>query len=355
MVDHNETRAPGNALDGMPPLPLADRDVPEAAVESEEAAFARVMGAAANEEGLEQGGDWRPVEDEPVADAADAPQVGEGTEPGSEERAPAPTQDRPDDNAYRLAAAALRRDGWSTEDVALLPPERVIALGEKRRKVQDDTDTAFEELTKLRSGRGAARENEARRGENEAEAAPAQVDVSKIADRLALDEEGAQELAEFIRSTQTPLLEQLQQLRQEGAGAQRMAMQAAAETARRELAERFPKLKDATSDAYRRTLARMNRLQSQGNYGSVTELMEDSYLLEFRDDIRAEASTRSQKLRSARANGQMTTSGAQGKDRPQALSQEEHEQAVFDALMDESRPYAERKAAAETLHRSRFR
>jgi hypothetical protein len=231
----------------------------------------------------------------------------------------------------------------------------VVALGEKRRKVQDDVDTAFAELTELRAGRGAARENEARRGENEAEASPARIDVSKIADRLALDEEGAQELADFVRGTQAPLLAELERTRQAVSSTQTMAMQAAAETARRDLAERFPQVQDPASESYRRVLARMTKLQSSGNYSGVGELMEDAILIEHRDEIAKRASEQTLKLRNARANGQPVSGKSQPKEKPKPLTQEEHERAVFNALFDDSRPYTERQTEAQKLDEARRR
>lgn len=344
MVDHPETaeEQPQEPEFAETKVDNDIRDLPQRELEDEDAALERILGGLAEQE------------QPPAAEAETAP---EPAEEGSEEpqaeaqEGPAPVEDQPDDGAYRLAAAALRRDGWSTEDVALLPRERVIALGDKRRKVQDDVDTAYAELTEFRKGQGAAGKNEAR-SENEAEASPDLTSaVQKLSERLALDEDGAQELAAHDRALVAPLLAQIQELRQSLPAAQKMAMQAAAETARRDLQERFPEVKDPKSESAQRVWERMGRMDMSG-YSSVTQMMEDAILLEHGAAIAKRASERSQTLRTARANGQVMTA-APAKETSRKLTQEEHERAAFDLVTDFSKPREERLAAAHALDTQR--
>jgi len=321
---------------------------PEGQAASEDAALERLLGAlpgASEDYPLPAGHESAAASY--VAQTMAEEGAGEPVEPEAAPE-PAPKTEQPDDQAYRLAAAALRRDGWSTEDVALLPAERVIALGEKRRKVQDDVDAHYEELVQLRNRREAARENEARRGENEAEA-PAGLDVNALAERLGIEEEGVQTLVDVIRKSQEPLLQRLdstERMLVESSKAQRRAQM---ESARSGLVERFPQLKDA--DAMARVLSRMDKIeQTGGNYSDVRELMEDAVLLEYHEDIRAQAAERTKQLRTARANGQVTSpTPTREKPTQEKLSKEEIERRAFDLLMDESKPYEDRVKEARQL------
>ena len=330
---------------------IEEVQTPEGRDATELAAFEALMGPETADDDL-------PDDDLPshVADLLHAPvraqrQEPEGEDPMGDEPAaiaPLATEDRPDDNAYRLAAAALRRDGWSTEDIAYLPRERVVAIGaEKRVKVQADTDSAFEELTKLRGQQGAARENETRRGENEAEA-PAGVDVEAVADSLGISEDAVRALVETIRA---PLLQEVSSIRATLGEGTKERKRAELLAARSELRERFPEFLD--DSAMPRVLSRMDKLQASGaQHGSTRELLEDAILLEFQGEIATKSAERTANLRRARANGQpITTQGAQKQQHGEKpLSKDDIERQVFDALFDPNvRDYAARQQNARKL------
>lgn len=344
-----EQKSPGERPEYEGSKPIREAKYDELTPEGRDAAEAAAFEAAMGPEGGEGpgGDDDLPDDLAPhIAEMLQAPVKAPRPEPENEDPmgdepaaiappAPAETADQPDDDAYRLAAAALRRDGWSTEDIAYLPRERVVAIGaEKRVKVQADTDKAFEELTQLRGQQGAARENEVRRGENEAEA-PAGVDVEAIADSLGVSEDAVRSLVETVRA---PLLQEVSSIRKELGNTTKERQRAELQTARAELQERFPEF--LADSAMPRVLTRMDKLQNGGAaHGSTRELMEDAILLEFQGEIAAKSAERTATLRRARANGQTVTSrGAQkqpGKeDGP--LTKDELERRVFDELFDPS-------------------
>lgn len=236
------------------------------------------------------------------------------------------------DDQRRLAEAILRQDGgWTAEDLALLPRDRVLAISEHRRGVQKNVDEHYTELVGLRV-KSEMPPGERTGSEKEAEVL-APLDVSSLAEKLTLDEEGAQELVGLLQRQTAPLLAKIASLETGTSKAEGIALRVEAEMARRDLGERFPQLKDV--EAYRRVLKTMTQLQRGGSKLPTAPLMEDAALITFADEIMAKASEADTKLRTARANGQLTTTTTERRE-PAAstkkLTQDEREDQVLDLL-----------------------
>lgn len=303
-------------------------------------------------------------EDEPEGeDGAEAAEAADGDEEPDEEPQEAAEaggeteQPDVDEEAYRLAAARLRRDGFTTEDIALLPAERVLSLGSHRAKVQADVDDAFDRLTKLERTPPGERTG----SKNDAEAAREKDSVltraQALADDLGLDDEGVERLAGLVEDAHGPLLERLEA---QGAALKAITertLRAEAEAARQDLKERFPQVRDASSPEFKRVLQRMNRLQTSGGYQSARELMEDAVLMEFREEIRGQASEAKKASRKARANGQVVNPRTQprAKQSSKPKTESEIEDAVLKELLSaDDDNYAEAlKRAAATARRTR--
>lgn len=243
------------------------------------------------------------------------------------------------DDERRLAEAIIRQDGgWTAEDLAGLSRERVMAIAEHRKQVQENVSGHYAELTALR-GKGELPPGERTGREKEAEAiTPPKVEIAELAETLALDDDGAQVLANALRQQVEPLLKELTALKEGNKIAEGMARRVEAEFARRDLMERFPQIRDAEGDGYKKVLGMMDTLTAGGKKAPTAQLMEDAVLLTFSDEIRARASEADTKLRNARANGQVTTSTADRvskTDNPRKLTQDQRESQVLD-LLDEA-------------------
>ena len=145
-------------------------------------------------------------------------------------------------------------------------------------------------------------------------------------------------LANALRQQVEPLLKELTALKEGNKIAEGMARRVEAEFARRDLMERFPQIRDAEGDGYKKVLGMMDTLTAGGKKAPTAQLMEDAVLLTFSDEIRARASEADTKLRNARANGQVTTSTADRvskTDNPRKLTQDQRESQVLD-LLDEA-------------------
>ncbi len=279
--------------------------------------------------------------DEPDADAPGA----EGTPPDvtSQQKAPEAPQKEADtvpvvDDERRLAEAIIRRDGeWTAEDLSALPKERILAIAKQREKVQSDMDGHMSELVEFRK-KSEMSPGERTGRENEAEAlTPPKADLTKLAEALALDEDGAQVLADSFSKQVAPLLQELTALKEGNRNAEGIARRVEAELVRRDLSERFPQIQDANGPGYKQVLATMDTLTKGGAQQPTAQLMEDAALITFAAEIRDAAAKDDTKLRNARANGQVVTttndrvSKADAND-PKNMTTDERESRVLDML-----------------------
>ncbi len=266
----------------------------------------------------------------------------EGTPPAVSDAAPAEaapdTQETPaaPDDERRLAEAIIRRDGeWTAEDLAGLSKERVLAISAQREKVQGDMDRHMAELVELRKS-GDTPPGERTGSKNDAEAVSTpKVDITALAETLALDSDGAQVLANAMQQQVAPLLQELGVLKEGNQSTEKMVKSVMAEFARRDLSERFPQVQDASSENYSKVLTMMNTLQRGGDQTPTAQLMEDAILITFKDEIKASASEATSLLRTARANGQPVTSTTDRVSKhsdPTKMTQDERESSVLELL-----------------------
>ncbi len=249
------------------------------------------------------------------------------------EAATAPETEQPAKSEERkLAEAAIRQDGgWTPGDLAGLSDERILAIAEHRRTNQANVNAAFAELNKLRADGVPAGERTA--GEKEAEAPQSQT-VEKLATELGLDEDGIRTLTEWQQALVKPQQAELASVKAMVAELQKAPLRVEADLARRDLAERFPQIADASSSEYQSVLSTMETLSLQPGMAErpIAERMEKAAFVTFADQIAAQASEAQKKLRNAQTNGQpITTTTEQPKQRG-PLSQDERESAVLMAL-----------------------
>jgi len=261
----------------------------------------------------------------------------------AEEAAPEAPQSEPEtpavlDDERRLAEAIIRRDGeWTAEDLAALPRERILAIAKQREKVQTDMDGHMSELVEFRK-KSELPPGERTGRENEAEALTSQrTDLTKLAEALALDEDGAQVLADSFSKQVAPLLQEITSLKDGNRNAEGIARRVEAELVRRDLSDRFHQIKDPNGPGYKQVLATMDTLTKAGEHIPTAQLMEDAALITFAKEIRDAAAQDDTKLRNARANGQVvtTTNDRVSKDSatdPKKMTQDERESAALDML-----------------------
>ena len=178
------------------------------------------------------------------APQAEAPEPTEEPE-AAQEGLPAPAKEKaPEDPAFERAVAALRRDGYSGEDIHSLSKPRVIALGQKAAKRQEDVQAKLtdrsqhiqkvkdleETLAKLRS----------------AEPASPPIEDTLIADLKPLDDEYGDgfgsKLAKVMAGRERSMRDEIANLKKEREEFQGAIVELRLETARGRVGERFPSL-----------------------------------------------------------------------------------------------------------------
>ena len=223
------------------------------------------------------------------------------------------------------AIAALKRDGLPASVIEKMTNSEIVALGEKRAKVQGDADNAYRELTELKNQKEMAPESET---ESAALAEPTDQPVSANVQEAIqpfadiFGDDAAEALSEYGKASMAPLLETIQ--------AQSNMLEAVLmDSAKGKLQDRFPQLADGES--YARVSDRMRSLAKTGEYADIDNLMSDAARIEFSDETKQVADEISNKRAKLNAGGQMTPAG--GAETPEhSLSTDEREDKLLEAL-----------------------
>ena len=223
------------------------------------------------------------------------------------------------------AIAALKRDGLPASVIEKMTNSEIVALGEKRAKVQGDADNAYRELTELKNQKEMAPESET---ESAALAEPTDQPVSANVQEAIqpfadiFGDDAAEALSEYGKASMAPLLETIQ--------AQSNMLEAVLmDSAKGKLQDRFPQLADGES--YARVSDRMRSLAKTGEYADIDNLMSDAARIEFSDETKQVADEISNKRAKLKAGGQMTPAG--GAETPEhSLSTDEREDKLLEAL-----------------------
>ena len=223
------------------------------------------------------------------------------------------------------AIAALKRDGLPASVIEKMTNSEIVALGEKRAKVQGDADNAYRELTELKNQKEMATDSET---ESAALAEPTDQPVSSNVQEAIqpfadiFGDDAAEALSEYGKASMAPLLETIQ--------AQNNMLEAVLmDSAKGKLQDRFPQLADGES--YARVSDRMRSLAKTGEYADIDNLMSDAARIEFSDETKQVADEISNKRAKLKAGGQMTPAG--GAETPEhSLSTDEREDKLLEAL-----------------------
>lgn len=125
----------------------------EWAEKGRELAFLKATGKDDEAAALEKAMPPKPGEEPDAGDKGDEhPQeVSEATADKPAPKADESPKETPEHReALVIARRALERDGWDADDIAALKPERLLAMGEKRRKVQADQDALGRKVAALK-------------------------------------------------------------------------------------------------------------------------------------------------------------------------------------------------------------
>lgn len=151
------------------------------------------------------------------------------------------------------ALEALRRDGWSEEELNKLARKTILSKGLKRAKVQADTDEMQADLRRIKA------EREKATAKPDESAQPAQTSADLAALSKALSEDG---ISEGVSKALGQFLQARDQKHQEETTALRQALIAMhIRDARREVADSFPDLKK--SEVWDETLEMAQFLESK--------------------------------------------------------------------------------------------
>ena len=317
-----EVMAPDAAIDTESVLP-AGVGAPDEDLDAVLEALDPVGEADEDEEELPFGGEEEEEEELPE-EADQAPEVEPEPEDQVDKEEKPVEEGIPGDDLEK-AIAALKRDGLPASVIEKMTNSEIVALGEKRAKVQGDADNAYRELTELKNQKEMATDSET---ESAALAEPTDQPVSANAKEAIqpfadiFGEDAAEALSEYGKASMAPLLETIQ--------AQSNMLEAVLmDSAKGKLQDRFPQLADGES--YARVSDRMRSLAKPGEYADIDNLMSDAARIEFSDETKQVADEISSKRARQKAVGQMTPAG--GAETPEhSLGVEEREDKLLEAL-----------------------
>lgn len=236
------------------------------------------------------------------------------------------------------AAKALRLDGWTDDDFAGIPPERLNALGETAAKRQSKIAKKLEAASKGEpSERGEARTSES--GGAQAEPARQPSDLKQVLKPVydTLGDEYGDALVKAISSSTESLRTELNGLKSQFGNLSEDRASELVDKSRKELEVRYPQLKD--EEEFDGLMDEMRTLASiPGRYTpkDIGRLMEDAIVLKRWTPATPKVDKRS--------TGQPVASS-----RPMpvsALSREDKEDAVLNALFKG----ADRQSARQLYH-----
>ena len=258
--------------------------------------------------------------DEAPEPRREAPKQEAAPEVEASEPEPKEEKKEPEDPAFERAVAALRRDGYSGEDIHSLPKSRVIALGEKAAKRQQDVQA---KLTDRSKDIQRIKELEKTLAEKRsAEPATPPIEDTLLSDLKPFDDEfGAElgsKLAKVMAGREKAIRDELATLKEEREQFKSDLVALRLETARGRLGERFPGLLEEAT--WNQAVDKLLKIWPGADYPSFEEgLLDVAMFMRLDSQSDSEAKETQRKSR-----GQPTGNGR--KARPAAaMSPDEQE------------------------------
>ena len=217
-------------------------------------------------------------------------------EPESEPEAEAET----DMSELEAALAALRRDGWTSEQLDKMGRKAILEMGKKRLKVQGDVDSKFAEVEKLKN-----EIDQLRKAAPKAEATPATPDdnTAKKLDKIRelFGEEAASALAEILPK-EAPQLDYEQKIQ----ALQSQIVRFQVDQTRRDLAERFPEVLEP--EKWQKVVEKAEKISPGYKDGEMFDLFADAAKL-VGLKRQAQAKLDVNKASNAKVNGSPSVNG----------------------------------------------
>ena len=226
------------------------------------------------------------------------------------------------------ATRALRRDGWTDEEIAELPPSKLLTIGERRAAAQAKTDARFKALQGDRLGT-PNRELIADDDLSDLDPTNGNERGSTGLEPSDLDEL-LDEIADPARSE--TIRKSMSAAEQRAAQAEAKLLTANLRFSIDKLTAEFPKLGNEADR--RRVLLRMDKLDPQrtsaGDLESMLQLMKDAAYIVFGAEIQAQARRAATDTANRHLDGQPDLNSDNAKPEKR-LTADEFERAAFEA------------------------
>ena len=235
---------------------------------------------------------------------------------------PEVTEESPD---LEKALAALRRDGLPKGVVEKMTNEEILDYGDKRSKVQGDTDDAYRKLSELKKEQETAPEN-SEKSEVPAEPVdhPSPVNLQQAVKPFAdiFGDDAADALQQVTAAAIEPYVKQINMQ-------QNVLEGFLMKEAKSELMDQYPSL--AEDDGYERVTERMKTLVKSGEYSEVKELMSDASRLVFANGAVSHGDQNQNQLARSKSLGQPTANGRATVGGP-PMTEEERDDAILEMI-----------------------
>ena len=235
---------------------------------------------------------------------------------------PVVTEESPD---LEKALAALRRDGLPKGVVEKMTNEEILDYGDKRSKVQGDTDDAYRKLSELKKEQETAPEN-SEKSEVPAEPVdqPSPVNLQQAVKPFAdiFGDDAADALQQVTAAAIEPYVKQINMQ-------QNVLEGFLMKEAKGELMDQYPSL--AEDDGYERVTERMKTLVKSGEYSEVKELMSDASRLVFANGTVSHGNQNQNQLARSKSLGQPTANSRATVGGP-AMTEEERDDAILEMI-----------------------
>jgi len=215
------------------------------------------------------------------------------------------TEDEPTETAvevssdeYARAREALREKGWTDAEFSALPEDRILALGLKQARIQEDYNAKSVEFRRLKS-EAAERGKVVEGREVSVESSPQPIGpnleaaTAKLREALDLEEgEGSKPLTEWASALTAPLMEKLNVAEATLQAQSGLVVNMAARQARGDLLAEYPGLKE--KGGWDDTLAQVRKLnpaayQTDDIFEGVQSMVRDAAAVVFRGRVATEA------------------------------------------------------------------
>lgn len=230
------------------------------------------------------------------------------------------------------ALSALRRDGLPNALIEKMSNEEILEYGDKRSKVQGDTDDAYRQLSELKKAQETAPEN-IEKSEVPAEPVdqPSFVNLQEAVQPFAeiFGDDAAEALQHVTAAALQPYKEQI--------SAQQNVLEGfLMREAKVELAGQFPSI--STDRGFADVQERMQTLVKSGEYSDISTLMADAARLTFADEGGPQGKEQQTRLANRKASGQPTVNGSTGANEGPPMTDDERDEAILDALESGTSP-----------------